>query len=132
MALLPWEAAGVVQPNPDVDAYVERVDEPRRDAVRLLRDLCREHLVGFEEVLGYGMPGYRRPGRAEGEIGIAAQKRYISFYVLRTDVMAAHRERLAGLDVGKGCIRYRRPEQIDADVVRSILAMTSGTEGPIC
>jgi hypothetical protein len=46
--------------------------------------------------------------------------------------MAAHRDRLTGLDVGKGCIRYRRTDQIDVDVVRSILAMTASTRGPIC
>ena len=49
------------------------------------------------------MPGYWRGpvAEGEGEIGFAAQKQYLSFYVVRTDVMAAHRERLAGLDVGR-------------------------------
>ncbi len=46
--------------------------------------------------------------------------------------MAAHRDRLAGLSVGKGCIRYRRPEQMDLDVVRSILQMTAATTDPVC
>jgi hypothetical protein len=46
--------------------------------------------------------------------------------------MAAHRERLAGLSVGKGCVRYRRPEQMDLDVLRSILELTAATRGPIC
>jgi uncharacterized protein YdhG (YjbR/CyaY superfamily) len=122
----------VLSPDPAVDAYVEQVDEGRRAAVALLRDLCRRHLVGFEEGMGYGMPGYRRAGSGEGEIGFAAQKQYLSFYVTRTDVMAAHRDRLAGLSVGKGCIRYRRPEQVDEDVVRSILDMTVATRGPVC
>jgi hypothetical protein len=31
-------------PDPAVDAYVEQVDEPRREAVRTLRRLCLEHL----------------------------------------------------------------------------------------
>jgi len=49
-------------------------------------------------------------GSAAGiaEIAWASQKRYISLYVLRADVLDAHRGQLAGLDVGKGCIRYRR------------------------
>jgi hypothetical protein len=34
--------------------------------------------------------------------------------------------------VGKGCIRYRRPEQPDLDVVRSILETTAASSGPIC
>jgi uncharacterized protein YdhG (YjbR/CyaY superfamily) len=124
----------VPAPDPAVDAYVEQVDEPRRDAVRTLRRLCLEHLDGFTEGMRYGMPGYWRGPVAEGdgEIGFAAQKQYLSLYVVRTDVMAAHRDRLAGLSLGKGCIRYRRPEQLDPDVVRSILEMTVATRGPIC
>jgi uncharacterized protein YdhG (YjbR/CyaY superfamily) len=115
----------------EVDAYVAGVDNHRRDAVARLRNLCRERLVGLEEVFAYGMPGYRRAG-GEVEIGFAAQKQYLSFYVTRTDVMAAHRDRLTGLSVGKGCIRYRRPEQIDWGVVASVLDMTAASEGHIC
>jgi uncharacterized protein YdhG (YjbR/CyaY superfamily) len=119
-------------PNPAVDAYVEQLPEDRQEGVRLLLGLCREHLEGFTETMRYRMPGYVREEGAEGEIGVAAQKHHLSFYVTRTDVMDAHRDRLAGLDLGKGCIRYRRTDQIDADVVRSILRMTSSTRGPVC
>jgi hypothetical protein len=82
----------------------------------------------------YGLPGYWRGpvAEGEGEIGFAAQRQYLSCYVVRTDVMAAHRDRLADLSLGKGCIRYRRPEQMDEIVVRSILEMTAATRGPIC
>lgn len=125
-------ASPVVRPDPAVDAYLAQVTGPRADAVRELRALCLEHLPGFTEMMKYGMPGYVRDRDAEGEIGFAAQKQYLSFYVVRTDVMAAHRDRLDGLSVGKGCIRYRRPEQMDTDVVRSILQMTAATRGPIC
>ena len=121
-------------PDPAVDAYLEQVTGPRTGAVRALRELCLAHLPGFTEGMKYGMPGYWRGpvAEGEGEIGFAAQKQYLSFYVLRTDVLAAHRDRLGGLSVGKGCIRYRRPEQMDVDVVRSILEMTAATEGPVC
>ena len=121
-------------PDPAVDAYLEQATGPRAEAVRTLRELCLAHLPGFTEGMNYGMPGYWRGpvAEGEGEIGFAAQKQYLSLYVVRTDVMAAHRGRLGGLSVGKGCIRYRRPEQMDLDVVRSILEMTASTEGPIC
>jgi uncharacterized protein YdhG (YjbR/CyaY superfamily) len=116
-------------PDPAVDAYVEQVDERRREAVRALRRLCLECLPGdFTEGMRYGMPGYLREG--EG-VGFAAQKQYLSFYVTRTDVLDAHRDRLAGLSVGKSCIRYRRPEQLDTDVLRSILEMTAATSEPL-
>jgi hypothetical protein len=121
-------------PDPAVDVYLAQVTGPRTDAVIRLRELCLEHLDGFTEGMKYGMPGYVRGDvfEGEGEIGFAAQTQYLSFYVTRTDVMAAHRDRLTGLSVGKGCIRYRRPEQLDEAVVRSILEMTAATRGPIC
>ncbi len=122
----------MASPDPAVDAYLTQVTGPRRGGPA--PELCLEHLPGFTEGMKYGMPGYWRGPVAdgEGEIGFAAQKQYLSFYVMRTDVMAAHRERLAGLGVGKGCFRYRSPEQLDLDVVRSILGMTAATSGPIC
>jgi uncharacterized protein YdhG (YjbR/CyaY superfamily) len=121
-------------PDPAVDGYLEQVTGSRREITIRLRKLCLAHLDGFTEGMKYGMPGYWRGPAAEGEgeIGFAAQKQYLSFYVVRTDVMAAHRDRLAGLSLGKGCVRYRRPEQVDWDVVRSILGQTAATSGPIC
>jgi uncharacterized protein YdhG (YjbR/CyaY superfamily) len=121
-------------PDPAVDAYVEQLPESRRAAVGVLRDLCRAHLEGFTEGMRYGMPGYWRGSVEEGEleIGFAAQKQYLSFYVLRTDVLATHLPQLAGLSLGKGCVRYRRPDQLDETVVRSILEMTAATSGPVC
>jgi hypothetical protein len=80
----------------------------------------------------YGMPAYWRADVPEGEIGFAAQKQYLSFYVLRTDVLTAHRARLGGLSLGKGCIRYRRSSDLDPGIVRSILEMTAATNGPVC
>jgi hypothetical protein len=122
----------MVTPDPAVDAYVEQVTGPRADAVRTLRNLCLAHLDGFTEGMRYRMPAYWRDDVPEGEIGFAAQKQYLSFYVLRTDVLAAHRARLGGLSIGKGCIRYRRSTDLDPGIVRSILEMTAATTGPVC
>ena len=114
----------------DVDAYLVAVPSDRRSVLEAIRAACGDLLVGFEESMRYGMPAYLRDGT--GEIAWASQKHYISLYVTRTDVLAAHRDQLAGLSVGKGCIRYRRPDQIDLAVVRSMLTMTARTRGPVC
>jgi uncharacterized protein YdhG (YjbR/CyaY superfamily) len=115
---------------PDVDTYVKEVPEPRREAIEALRDACRKDLRGFEESMQYGGPAYSRNGVIE--VSFANQKQYISLYIMRTDVMAAHRDQLSSLDVGKSCIRYRKPEQIDLTVVHSLLQATAATEGPVC
>ncbi len=76
------------------------------------------------------MPCYLRDDVVE--VAFASQKAYISLYVLRRAALEANRERLGSLSVGKGCIRYRRPEQIDATVVRALLRSTASDTGPVC
>ncbi|MCX4706566.1 DUF1801 domain-containing protein [Streptomyces sp. NBC_01352] len=114
----------------DVDGYLAEVPEERRDALVRLRRLCRQELKGFDEVMAYGMPAYEREGAAE--IAFASQKQYISFYLMRSDVRAAFAEQLAGQDMGKGCLRFRRPEAIDFDLLRGLLKAVSAQSGTIC
>jgi uncharacterized protein YdhG (YjbR/CyaY superfamily) len=115
-----------------VTEYLNEVPAERREALTRLRELCRSILVGFEEGMEYGMPGYWRNGVAE--VGFASQKHFIALYILRTDVMNAHRERLAvrGVSLGKGCIRYSKPERIDFEVVESMLRATEESTGEVC
>ncbi|MFD9500055.1 iron chaperone [Streptomyces sp. NPDC060035] len=113
-----------------VDQYLAELEPERRAALARLRELCRDELKGFTEVMAYGMPGYERNGTLE--IGFASQKRYVSFYLLRSDVREAFETRLAGQDMGKGCLRFRTPERIDFDLVRDLLTATAASPGPVC
>jgi hypothetical protein len=54
--------------------------------------MCRAMLAGFDESMTYGGPCYSRNG--EVEVGFASQKNFIGLYILRTDVMNAHRDQL--------------------------------------
>jgi uncharacterized protein YdhG (YjbR/CyaY superfamily) len=114
----------------DVDSYLDQVPEERRAALTEMRDACRRLLEGFTESMSHGMPAYSRDGTAE--VAWASQKRYISLYVVRTDVLNAHRGQLGGLDVGQGCIRYRSPGAIDFTVVNSMLSAVASSRGPVC
>ena len=114
----------------DVRRYIDEVPEHRREVITRLAVACREELTGFEENMSYGMPSYSRNGAVE--VAFAAQKQYVSLYVLRTDVVAGHRNQLTGVKVGKGCIRYRNPDQVDESVVRSMLRATVAATGPVC
>lgn len=114
----------------DVTAYLKQAPEERRAALDRLRRLCRSNLKGYDESMAYGMPCYSRKGIVE--VAFASQRQYISLYILRKEVLDGHRERLKGLSLGKGCIRYSRPEKIDFDVVQAMLAETRTNNGPIC
>ncbi len=114
----------------DVDAYLAEVPGERREVLTRLRELCRTELRGFAEVMAYGMPVYEREG--VGEIAFASQKQYISFYLMRGDVREAFAERLAGHDMGKGCLRFRRPETIDFVLLKDLLRSTATGPGNVC
>jgi hypothetical protein len=47
-------------------------------------------------------------------------------------VIRANAHLLAGLSVGKGCIRFKRPDQIDPTVVRPLLSDSAADKGAIC
>jgi len=102
-----------------VEEYLADVPEERRPALETLRTLCLEELAGYEEEMQYGMASYSREGSME--VAFASQKNYISLYV-RESVINANTNLLDGLSVGKGCIRFKRPEQIDPTAVRPLLS----------
>jgi uncharacterized protein YdhG (YjbR/CyaY superfamily) len=114
----------------DVDTYLALAPEGRHAVLNEMRDTCRTLLAGFDESMRYGMPAYSRDGAAE--VAWASQKRYISLYVMRADVLRAHLSQLADLDVGKGCIRYHSPAAVNFTVVRSMLTAVAASQGPVC
>ncbi|MBI5963134.1 MAG: DUF1801 domain-containing protein [Chloroflexi bacterium] len=116
----------------DVTAYLEEVPAERRAALAQLRKLCLATLKGFDESMQYGGPVYSRNGVAE--VGFASQKHFIGLYILRTDVMKTHRDllKIKGVSLGKGCIRYSKPEKIDFKVVESMLRATARSTGVVC
>jgi uncharacterized protein YdhG (YjbR/CyaY superfamily) len=95
-----------------------------------LRHLCQEELQGFDEVMAYGMPTYERDGAAE--IAFAGQKQYVSIYLMRSDAVRRSRNEWPGRDMGKGCLRFRRPENIGFALLRELLKATAARPGKIC
>ncbi|MFE6920895.1 iron chaperone [Nocardia sp. NPDC057663] len=114
---------------PDVATYLAELPADRRAALTRLRELCLAELAGFTEVMSHGMPAYERDG--VGEIAYASQKQYISFYLLRSDVRTAFADRLSAHDMGKGCLRFRNPAEIDFDLLRDLLRATVSGDGAV-
>jgi uncharacterized protein YdhG (YjbR/CyaY superfamily) len=115
----------------NVDQYLQDVPAARKEALAKLRKLCVEILDDYEENMDYGMPSYKKSGE-EVEVAFASQKSYISLYILKKPALDKHRDKLAGLNVGKGCIRYTKPEKIDFDLVRVVLQESFQTDSEIC
>jgi|ERR1700687_363452 len=114
----------------DVKTYIAQLPAGRRDAVERLRGLCRQHLTGYEECMEYGMPAYKRNGVVE--VSFASQKQYIALYVLKKDVVDEFRDALPDSRIGKGCIRFTKPDKIDFDVLKQLLRRTADSQSAPC
>jgi uncharacterized protein YdhG (YjbR/CyaY superfamily) len=116
----------------NVTEYLKEVPEERQAALSKLRKLCRSNLKGFNESMQYSMPSYSRDSAVE--VAFASQKNFIALYILRTDVMNAHKHllKVKGISIGKGCIRYSKPDKIDFKVIEQMLKATHESTGVVC
>jgi len=102
--------------------------------MRLLRQCILENLPpGFEETMSYGMIGYVVPHSVYPGgyhcnpdlplpfLNIASQKNYIAFYhsglyaspEIKNWFIEAYEDQVATkLDMGKSCVRFKKPEHI--------------------
>jgi uncharacterized protein YdhG (YjbR/CyaY superfamily) len=104
-----------------VAGYLAELPEERRAVVAQLRSLIRKAAPTAKEGMQYGMPCY-----SIGELlcAVAAQKGHYSLY---TDAKAVEhfRSKLGKLSVGKGCIRFRKAEDVPLDVLSRIISMAA-------
>jgi uncharacterized protein YdhG (YjbR/CyaY superfamily) len=113
-----------------VDAYLAEASPDRAPALRRMRDTARAVLDGYAEKMMWGMPAYDRDGKVE--VAFANQKQYIALYIMKTGVHAKNAKALSGLDCGKGCIRFRKPEMIDWVLVNALLVDTRESDETPC
>ena len=113
-----------------VDAYIAEAPGERRAALEQVRALCLRELPDHQEAMRWGMPAYSRDG--EAEFAFASQKQYLALYLMKTEVARDHAAELAGLDMGKGCVRYRKPDAIDFDLWAKLLRATAESAEKPC
>jgi uncharacterized protein YdhG (YjbR/CyaY superfamily) len=104
--------------DPWVTTYLEQLPAERRDALEQLRSLVFKVAPHVVESVKYGMP-YYEAGRSL--CAFASQKRYLSLYIFDKEIVARYRHHLQDLDVGVGCIRFRRIAQLPLDVIEAML-----------
>jgi uncharacterized protein YdhG (YjbR/CyaY superfamily) len=133
-----------------VQEYINDLPEDRKQAIEKLREVILENLPeGFVEVMGYGMPGYVIPHSIYPKgyhtdpklplpfINIASQNNYILFYHMG---VYANNELLewftneypkyskTKLDMGKGCIRFKKIDQIPYMLIGELVGKISSQE----
>lgn len=132
------------------DEYVSLVPEERRAAFATLRQTILEHLPeGFAEGISYGMVGYVVPHdlypagyHCDPKLplpfaSIASQKNSINFYHMGIYAMPDllewfqaeyPRHSKAKLDMGKSCVRFKKPDQIPFALIGALMQRVSVKE----
>ena len=126
------------------EEYIEALPEPRRAQVRELHDFIRATVPELEPfmerpgMIGYGSYHYKYESGREGDsciVGLVSRKNYISVYAMGGDgdryVAQKYKEQLPKADIGKSCIRFKRPEDIDFEILARILQESERTMEPL-
>lgn len=130
-----------------VETYIAAIPEDRKDVMEALRKAIKKNLPkGFEETMNYGMIGYVVPHSlyADGYhcnpkdplpfMNIASQKNFIAIYHMGMYADPAllqwftdeYAKRVKGkLDMGKSCVRFKKPENIPVDLIGELAAKMS-------
>ncbi len=127
-----------------VDEYITEIPADRQKAMQELRKVIKKNLSkGFQESMNYGMIGYAvphskypagyhcNPSDPLPFMAVASQKNSINIYhmgvyadprLLKWFQEAHAKASPKKLDMGKSCIRYKKPEDIPFQLIGELAA----------
>jgi uncharacterized protein YdhG (YjbR/CyaY superfamily) len=100
---------------PNVDAYLDALQEKQKVALTHLRKIIRETAPTAEEVISYGMPAYKYHGML---VYFAAFKKHCSLFAVNNDFFE---EELEDYKTSKGTIQFSPEKALPDDLVRKIV-----------
>jgi uncharacterized protein YdhG (YjbR/CyaY superfamily) len=125
------------------DQYFATLPPERQEGMKKLRETILKNLPkGFEEVMSYGMVGYVVPHALYPDgyhcdpklplpfLAIASQKNFIAVYhmgiyadekLLQWFQNEYPKQCKTKLDMGKSCIRFKKPEQIPFSLIGQLV-----------
>jgi hypothetical protein len=118
------------------EAYVEGLEPPRREDIGRLHERIRELAPSMaasaaEGMLTYGRYSYRYKSGRVGDwwaLGVASNKDYISLY-MPTLNLEPYVARLPKANLGRGCIRFRRLDDVDSVVIDEVIRASAANDG---
>lgn len=133
-----------------IDGYLAALPADRRQALEMLRTILRKKLPkGFQEEMNYGMIGYVVPHTLYPKgyhckptdplpfMNIASQKHFIAVYhmglyadpqLLKWFTQEYPKHSTQKLDMGKSCIRFKKPDQIPFKLLGELAAKMTPTQ----
>ena len=137
-----------------VEQYIQELAPDRQASIRQLREVISSHLPpGFEEQVGYGMIGWVVPHRLFPAgyhcdpsqplpfMGLAAQKNFDALYhmglYMNPELLDWFQQEYAlraprRLDMGKSCIRFKKPGHIPYELIGELAGRMSPQDWIAC
>lgn len=132
------------------EQYIKELPADRKEPIIKLRETVLKNLPqGFKEVMSYGMLGYVvpheiYPGGYHCDpklplpfVNIASQKNFIAFYhmgiygspeLLKWFTTEYAKHSVVKLDMGKACIRFKKPEHIPYKLIGELIKKISAKD----
>ncbi|RZV50082.1 MAG: DUF1801 domain-containing protein [Sphingomonadaceae bacterium] len=125
--------------SPSVAAYIDSVDDKRRETFRVLVDKMRGLVPdGYDENMTWGFPTWEVPLSISGPTynkkplmfaALAAQKKHIGLYIMcaymneqrKQALLDAHEKAGKKLDMGKSCIRFQHEDDLEWDAIAAAI-----------
>jgi hypothetical protein len=115
-----------------VDDYLASLPDGRREIVTRVHEVVTDAVPDLEvrmwrKFIGYGTYHYRYASGREGDwfpIGLTNNKAYVSLYFCACEddgyLAEKHADRLGKVSVGKSCVRFKKLDDVDLDVVAEL------------
>lgn len=104
-------------------AYLAVLEEDwRKETLQEIRAILLAEELGLQETIAYKMLAYQIDQSIIFHLN--AQKNYVSLYVGDTRKIDATGELLQGLNLGKGCIRFKKSNVVSDTQIKTFIERT--------
>lgn len=124
-----------------VKEYFDSLPDERREPLEFLHKFIQQAAPSLKPNFLYNMPGY---GSFEYKnhkkeilnwptIALAAQKNYISLYICSVSkgeyLAEKYKDELGKVSVGKSCIRFKKLDDLNLDILKKIIKLAAESPG---
>jgi uncharacterized protein YdhG (YjbR/CyaY superfamily) len=105
----------------EIDAYLNRLEEPKRSTLEALRRTILEIVPEAEEVMSYRVPAFRVGGKVVA--GFAAFKNHVSYLPFSGSVLPQLADQLRGYEMTKSSLHFPVDQTLPAALVKRLIAV---------
>ncbi len=110
----------------DVDAYLRRIEEPKRSTLEALRRTILEIVPDAEQVISYRVPAFRVDGQRVA--GFAAFRDHLSYLPFSGSVLSDLADELQGYTMTKSALHFPVDRPLPKTVVKKLIAVRLGKD----